>query len=516
MCLGAGPDQPVGKLAAMIARSANAPIAMIHLTDDGTMLHVAGVFGMPAEWSRIGPTPVGQTVSRLVLESQHPIVIPDITEDPRVPPHAPAIRLGVRAYAGFPIRDPGERIVGICMAVDFVPRQWLPEQLAAVDEAAQACTALVAEQQRAETHRRFLEAILQHLHTGVAACDEHGRLVFTNDAILRMAGPMPLGEHIRECAERHHLTDDRGRPLAPAESPLCRAMRGEEVRDVELTVGGPGNPTGTLIADAQLITSADGRPLGAVTAVRDVTDQRRAAELTVALARSKDDYLALIGHELRTPLTSITAYIEMLREADPATIADDLPVALEVLSRNSTALRKIIDQLMDLAALDGGHAGLAREPICVAGVLRDAAEAAHPIAAAAGVDVTLDIATETMIIGDPARIRQLADQLLGNAIKHTPGGGQVVAALAEPDPDAVELTVTDTGLGIPDDERDRLFAPFHRTQLSRRHGIEGNGLGLAISRAVVEGHRGTIRLIPSTGPGSRIVVRLPVSSTRTG
>ncbi|WP_433364133.1 ATP-binding protein [Actinoplanes sp. CA-142083] len=638
----------------MIARSAGVPIALIHLTDDGEMLNLAGAAGLPAEWTRYGPTPVNLTIAGLVLAHQRPIVISDITKDPRVPEGAPALELGVRAYAGFPIRDPGERIVGVCTALDFVPREWSPEQLAAVDEAAQACTALVTEQQRADTHRRFLEAILQHLHVGVAACDEHGLLVFANDAIQQLAGAMPPGDHISECAERHHLVDGEGRPLPAQESPLCCAMRGEELREAEFTVKPPGLSARTAIADAQLITGADGRQLGAVVAVRDVTDQRRAEqfrdvdravcdalesaadihdagpkilaevcaafgwaraeiwvaepevdalvgaarfpengsldgadaltdaawrtgtpvwtrdttapqattsfavplpaggkivavmsffdvvvddpadalisflsgigariaeflerhradELTVALARSKDDYLALIGHEVRTPLTSIAAYIEMLRECDPATAADDLPATLEVLGRNSAALRQIIDQLLDLAALDGGHAGLAREPICLAGVVRAAAEAAQPLADAAGVGVTLHLDTETTITGDPVRIRQLADQLLGNAIKHTPDGGHVTAVLTRPDPGAIELTVTDTGLGFPEDERDRMFVPFHRTERSRRHGIAGNGLGLAISRAVVEGHHGTIRLIPTAEPGSRIVVRLPVT-----
>jgi signal transduction histidine kinase len=249
-------------------------------------------------------------------------------------------------------------------------------------------------------------------------------------------------------------------------------MNGEQLRDAEFTVSVPGEAARTALADAQQITGADGRRLGAVVAVRDITDQRRAAELAVALARSKEDYLALIGHEVRTPLTSIAAYIEMLRESDPATAADDLPGTLEVLGRNSAALRQIIDQLLDLAALDGGHADLAREPIRLADVVRAAAEAAHPLASAAGVAVTLDLGAETTITGDPVRIRQLTDQLLGNAIKHTPGGGHVTAALTGPDPDAVELTVTDTGLGIPDDERDRLFVPFHRTELSRRRGGE--------------------------------------------
>jgi signal transduction histidine kinase len=244
--------------------------------------------------------------------------------------------------------------------------------------------------------------------------------------------------------------------------------------------------------------------------IAEFLERRRAEELTLALARSKDEYLALIGHELRTPLTSITAYVEMLREADPATAAEELPGTLDVLSRNSTALRQIIDQLIDLAALDGGHAELARDAVDLAAVVRAAAEAVHPVAAAAGVAVSTDLCPGAIITGDGVRIRQMADQLLDNAVKHTLGAGRVTVALTRPDPAAAELTITDTGLGVPADERERLFAPFYRSQRTREHRSPGNGLGLTISRAIVEGHHGSIRLVPVAGPGSRVTVRLPV------
>jgi signal transduction histidine kinase len=125
------------------------------------------------------------------------------------------------------------------------------------------------------------------------------------------------------------------------------------------------------------------------------------------------------------------------------------------------------------------------------------------------VEVELDLGAGTAITGDPIRIRQVADQLLDNAIKHSHDGGRVTVAVTRPDHTAVELTVTDGGLGLADDDRSRVFAPFYRTQRSRIHGIEGSGLGLTICRAIVEGHRGSIRLVPVGGPGSRIVVRLP-------
>lgn len=221
------PDRAVSKFAAVIARAAGVPTALILLTEDGEHLTLSGAAGMPSEWAQGHRTPAGSTLSGLVLGHRHPIIIADITDDPRVPRFTPALGLGVRAYAGFPIRGTGhERILGVCTLVDYRPREWRPEELAAVDEAVLACGAFLDEQQRADTQRRFLDALLRSLRIGVAACDEHGRLVFENDHARAMSGLIPVGASIEQWAERHNpLTDLQGRPLAPEEMPLLRALR---------------------------------------------------------------------------------------------------------------------------------------------------------------------------------------------------------------------------------------------------------------------------------------------------
>jgi len=214
---------------------------------------------------------------------------------------------------------------------------------------------------------------------------------------------------------------------------------------------------------------------------------------------------------LRTPLTSITAWVDMIRETDPGTVLEELPELLDVLSRNSGTLRQIVDQLLDLAALEGEHSTLVREPADLAAIVRDAVEAATPAATAAGVTLTLELPAELATIGDSARLRTVADHLIDNAVKHTIDGGDVTVTLTRALASIVELSVTDTGIGVPDDEADRLFGRFYRTRRTREHRIPGNGLGLAISRAIVQGHRGSIQLLPTAGHGTRVVVRLPAS-----
>jgi signal transduction histidine kinase len=660
LCMGGLPDRAASNFAAVIARAAGAPTVLIQLLDDRQQLRLFGASGVPAGWAQIGRTPAASTLAALVISHEHPIISTDIADDPRVPPDAPARALGVHGYAGFPIRDEQQRIVGVCTVVDFVARDWSSGELTAIDQGAQACTAFVAERQardRVETQRCFLDALLQSLRTGVAACDERGRLVLVNEVIRVWAGALPIGVPLEEWTRHSRVTDVAGRPVAPWDLPLLRALRGEHLRDLDVTMSSPDGPSRILSTDAQPIADADGRRLGAVVTCRDVTDQRRAErfrdierrvldalahadrspqigsrvlaaicsglgwryaelwltdrdadalilgsrhdaddavdadarpspdvlteaawrtgrpvwsgpaeppgpriclsvpavsdgkvlallsfaatrpdeaadhlihllsgigshiaeflerrradELALALAHSKDDYLALIGHELRTPLTSIAAYIAMISEADPGTVAEDLPEMLDVLSRNSATLRHIVDQLLDLAALSRRHPGLAQDPVDLAATVRSAVEEARPAADAAGVTVAFRLGTATPALGDPARLRQLTGLLLDNAVKHTMAGGDVTVELTQPAGAILELAVTDNGIGVPDEDRDRLFDSFFRSRRTRGHGVPGQGLGLAIGRAIVEAHHGSIRLVPTTDPGTRVVVRLP-------
>ena len=238
-------------------------------------------------------------------------------------------------------------------------------------------------------------------------------------------------------------------------------------------------------------------------------ERRRAEELQLQLARSKDEYLALVGHELRTPLTSIAAYAALLREADPQTFAADGQALVEIIDRNAATLRQVVEDLLELAALDAGHAGIEITACDLTRVVQEAVEAAEPGLAAAPLTLTVDAPGELAVSGDPHRLRQVVDNLLGNAIKYTPDGGHIDITLRRIGGHAAELTVADTGIGIPPDERAQLFTRFYRSSRARDRAIPGTGLGLAISRAIVERHHGSIALLPSEEPGTRILVRLP-------
>ncbi|GAA3293349.1 hypothetical protein GCM10020218_070160 [Dactylosporangium vinaceum] len=267
------------KLAAVTARAANAPTGLIHLAHAGR-LWIAGGSGLPGGWEAMGPASARSTLAGWVIEQGVPMIVTDVLTDRRVPADAPMRGAGFRAYAGFPIHDRNDAIVGVCAVLDLRSRDWTVGELAGVDEGAQACTAFAEQQQasaEADRQRRFLDALLDSLRTGVAACDPDGRPVFTNAAMRAIADELPADADLETWLDRVPLADSNGIPVTADAAPLVRALRGERIRDAELRLRGPADRPVIMLADAQPITGLGGEPLGAVLTLRDVTEQRRAS-----------------------------------------------------------------------------------------------------------------------------------------------------------------------------------------------------------------------------------------------
>lgn len=232
----------------------------------------------------------------------------------------------------------------------------------------------------------------------------------------------------------------------------------------------------------------------------------RANQLAMQLRRSKDDFITLVGHEMRTPLTSIAAYTDLLLGDDGQRTDDDRQM-LEVIARNTTTLRSIIDDLLELAGLESGHLGITVRKMDLTELVAAACAAITPAAVSAGVTLHTDLPALMVVDGDPDRLRDVVDNLLSNAVKYSPDGGDVRIHLSEQH-GAVELTIADAGIGIPADERDQLFRRFYRASNARDRGIPGTGLGLPIVRTIVAAHHGTITLAAHE-PGTAVTIRLP-------
>ncbi len=226
-----------------------------------------------------------------------------------------------------------------------------------------------------------------------------------------------------------------------------------------------------------------------------------------AASRAKDEFLAMVSHELRTPLTAILGWSRMLQTG--AFEEEKRGRALQTIERNARAQARIIDDLLDVARIVSGKLRLERERFELVRVLESALDAIRPFADAKGIRIEARLGPEVLLDADPARVAQIASNLLTNAVKFTPAGGEVTLSLRRP-PGGVEIVVDDTGQGIAPEVLPRIFERFSQGEMgaARTHG--GLGLGLAIVRHLVELHGGTISAEShGAGRGATLTVWLP-------
>ena len=232
------------------------------------------------------------------------------------------------------------------------------------------------------------------------------------------------------------------------------------------------------------------------------------------LDRLKDEFISLVSHELRTPLTSIRGYLELLR--DDARLDDEQLRYIGIVDRNSERLLDLVSDLLFLAQVDAGKLNFELRPVDLETLVADCVEAAHPAASAKEIELTASTQElPVQLKGDPARLAQVLDNLVSNALKFTPSGGRVEVSLQAHDGVAV-IEVSDTGMGLAEDEQDHLFERFFRSSRASEDAIPGTGLGLAIAKTIVEHHGGRIRLESAVDAGTTVRVELPLSLSELG
>jgi signal transduction histidine kinase len=234
----------------------------------------------------------------------------------------------------------------------------------------------------------------------------------------------------------------------------------------------------------------------------------RQNERLLELDKLKDEFISLVSHELRTPLTSIRGYLELL--LDDSRLDDEQQSFLGIIDRNSNRLFGLVSDLLMLTQIEAGGLQFDLGPVDLEEVVRESIEAATPSAEAGGVELGLTIERLPAIQGHRLRLAQVLDNLISNALKFTPAGGRVDVRVRAVDGTAV-IEVQDTGLGIAADEQQQLFERFFRSAQATRNAIPGTGLGLTISKAIVDRHGGRIELESTEGVGTTVRVCLPLS-----
>jgi signal transduction histidine kinase len=321
---------------------------------------------------------------------------------------------------------------------------------------------------------------LEHVQDGVVLTDTAGKVRFLNPAAAALAGskqPHTLGEllpGIDELAAHEH--DGAGPFVLPIETPA-----GERWLSV----------TGVDFGD------------GRVYALRDITEERAVESL-------RAEFVATASHELRTPLTAVYGAARTLLRRDIDLSGPRRRDFLEMIAAESERLSRIVDDILLANRLDAGAVDIATErcdPYALASSVVDAARARAP----SNIDLRFDASPELPpIAADPDRLRQVLVNILDNAIKYSPDGGEVALSLRG-NGERLRFEVRDEGLGFPASERERVFQRFHRLDPQQRRGIGGTGLGLYICRELIERMHGRIWAEPNEERGAAFFFELPLA-----
>ena len=334
-------------------------------------------------------------------------------------------------------------------------------------------------------------ALIDATLDGIVLTDPEGKVLISNKPLRRMA--MELGLPFegtvpeRLLAVSHKVTEPeryRERMLELADEPGAATID-------EFEVAGTGRVFRGYTAPVDH---------GRIWTLREVTADRE-------LDRMRDAFVATVSHELRTPLTSISGFLEMLEDEEHA-LGDPGRQYLDVIRRATERLHALVEDLLLVAQIEAHRIELQLAPVDLGDLARIAVESARP--AAAEKAIALDIVTDgpAAVLGDATRLSQVVDNLVSNAIKFTPDGGNVTITVGKNGKGA-KLSVTDTGIGVSADEQKQVFSRFFRASSATRRAIPGTGLGLAICHALVEQHGGSIEFRSREGEGTEVVVTLP-------
>lgn len=356
----------------------------------------------------------------------------------------------------------------------------------------------------AEDRTRF-SAVLSEMVEGVLVLDRVGRVLLVNPAMERMLGcraEEAIGHRWIEVVRQHDLNEliaavlTRGEPMA-AEIALDEPdgkQRSSVTREGARTYAVQGS-----VARRPDATDDERR---SVFVFHDVTALKR-------LERVRSDFIANVSHELRTPLTSIIGYLEALLDGaqDDAGRREEF---LRTMKAHADRLNALVADLLQLSQIESGEYRWRRETVDVAELARRSTELVAPLARRK--QITLrgpDQTTGIEITADPEKLTEVLLNLLDNALKYTEDGGTVEVTVESGGGMAV-IRVSDTGLGIPPADLERIFERFYRVDRARSRALGGTGLGLSIVKHIVDAHGGTVAVDSRLGRGSTFTVRLPL------
>jgi signal transduction histidine kinase len=266
------------------------------------------------------------------------------------------------------------------------------------------------------------------------------------------------------------------------------------------------------IALAQTITNQAATAVANARLYKTIEERARqleaANEELKALDHMKDDFVQTVSHELRTPLTFIKGYIDLLLEGTLGDLNQEQLDALTIVAERTQNVTSLVNDIISL--IRAGTTGLAVQPVDLATVALSSVQSARAVTKQANIHLETDFAEDLpLVLGDPQRLSQVFDNLIGNAIKFGPNGGTIRVSV-QPEDRFVRAEITDQGIGVPADKLDRIWERFYQVESATTRRFSGTGLGLTIVKRLVEAHGGRVGVHSVEGQGSTFFFTIPV------
>lgn len=354
-----------------------------------------------------------------------------------------------------------------------------------------------------EKSNNFLNAVLDNMREGVIACNAEGKITLINRAAIKLFNSSnDIGKDLTEwVATQELLYSTSGAPIPPTSFTLYRALKGETVSDSEIIFKDSSGKKHTLLIDGQPLVGKMRENLGAVVVLNDISSSTAAEHASML----KTAFLATMSHEIRTPLNGVMGMLQLLK----ATHLDEKQTSFVQKSLESaTTLLNILGDILDFSKIEAGMVSFENISFPIKKDLETLASIYQAQCQSKNLKVTLDIDQQipATVLGDPTKFKQIVNNLVSNAIKFTPEGGTIAikAKVVNIDDDklTMQMSITDSGIGIPAKSLDGVFEMFSQADNSTARKYGGTGLGLAITKQLVELMGGKISVESKVGEGS--------------
>jgi two-component system, OmpR family, sensor histidine kinase VicK len=373
-----------------------------------------------------------------------------------------------------------------------------------VDTNRELVTASLRERELAEEAQRQanqLTALLESMGEAVTVVDGDGKLLLQNRVAREIAGfQAGTAEELFQYLQSGQVLTPDGSPLPVENVPMRRLMRGESFSESEVVFRYPDRPVRVLVFSGSPLRDDGGKTVLGILVFRDVTELRQ-------LEQTKEDYVRAVSHDLRNPLTAILGHAQLLKRSLEKTGVTGREIrATESIVANSQRMNAMLQDLSEAARLEAGQLRLERVPIDLPAFAAGSEERLASPADAGRIEV---VAQEGLpaVSADPASLERILGNLISNALKYSEPESKITVAVSL-EGDHVRVSVSDSGPGIPPEDLPGLFTRYYRTKeaRSRRGGL---GLGLYISKGLVEAHGGRIWVVSESGKGSTFSFTLP-------